>query len=56
MAKPITYVGLDVSKDMIVADTGLPGEVCEHGNVADTPCDLEGAGCYGEEWRSKPPR
>jgi transposase len=44
MAKSITYVGLDVHKDTIavaVAETGLRGEVREHGKVANTPAALK---------------
>jgi transposase len=44
MAKSITYVGLDVHKDTIVvalAETGLRGEVREHGKIANTPTALK---------------
>jgi transposase len=36
MAKPITYVGLDVHKDTItiaLAEAGLRGELREHGKI-----------------------
>jgi transposase len=44
MAKSITYVGLDVHKDTIavaLAETGLRGEVREHGKIANTPAALK---------------
>ena len=44
MAKSITYVGLDVHKDTIavaLAETGLRGEVREHGKIANTPGALK---------------
>jgi transposase len=44
MAKLITYVGLDVHKDTIavaLAETGLRGEVREHGKIANTPAALK---------------
>src|ERR1700732_2860115 len=44
MAKPITYVGLDVHKDTIavaLATAGLRGEVREHGKIPNTPAALK---------------
>src|SRR6201986_2038484 len=44
MAKSITYVGLDVHKDMIavaLAEAGLRGEVREHGKIPNTPAALK---------------
>ena len=44
MAKPITYVGLDVHKDAIavaLAAAGLRGEVREHGKIPNTPAALK---------------
>jgi len=44
MAKSITYVGLDVHKDTIVvalAETGLRGEVREHGKIPNRPAALK---------------
>ena len=44
MAKPITYVGLDVHKDTIavaLAESGLRGEVREHGKIPNTPAALK---------------
>jgi len=44
MDKVITYVGLDVHKDTIavaMAETGLRGEVREHGKIANTPAALK---------------
>ena len=44
MAKPITYVGLDVHKDTIavaLAASGLRGEVREYGKIPNTPAALK---------------
>src|ERR1700692_1712515 len=44
MAKPITYVGLDVHKDTIavaLAEAGLRAEVREHGKIPNTPAALK---------------
>src|ERR1700749_481768 len=44
MAKPITYVGLDVHKDTLavaLAEAGLRGEVREHGRIPNTPAALK---------------
>ena len=44
MAKPISYVGLDVHKDTIavaLATAGLRGEVREHGKIPNTPAALK---------------
>src|ERR1700722_8012593 len=44
MAKPITYVGLDVHKDTIavaLAEAGLRGDLREHGKVPNTPTALK---------------
>jgi transposase len=44
MAKPITYIGLDVHKETIavaLAVAGLRGEVREHGKVPNTPAALK---------------
>src|SRR5271166_1013596 len=44
MAKSITYIGLDVHKDTIavaLAETGLRGEVREHGKIPNTPAALK---------------
>jgi transposase len=44
MAKPITYVGLDVHKDTIavaLAAASLRGEVREHGKIPNTPAALK---------------
>src|SRR6201993_1896817 len=44
MAKPITYVGLDVHKDTIavaLAKAGLRGEVREYGKIPNTPAALK---------------
>src|ERR1700749_4069500 len=44
MAKPITYVGLDVHKDTIavaVAEAGLREEVREHGKIPNAPAALK---------------
>ena len=44
MGKSISYVGLDVHKDTIVvalAETGLRGEVRQHGKILNTPAALK---------------
>jgi hypothetical protein len=44
LAKPITYIGLDVHKDTIavaLAESGMRGDVREYGKIAD---GLEGWG------------
>jgi transposase len=44
MAKSITYIGLDVHKDTIVAalaEAGLRGEVREHGKIPNAPAALK---------------
>jgi transposase len=44
MAKPITYIGLDVHKETIavaLAVAGLRGEVREHGKIPNTPAALK---------------
>jgi hypothetical protein len=55
MAKSITYVGLDVHKDTIavaLAQTGLRGEVREHGKIPNTPAGcLEGTVGEAGAWK-----